>query len=606
MWISESEHAPAEFPKGLFSLSSPTWIEGLSGLIPIGSRPYWLVDSTPSVLNRIYRGDKLFMSSKKLRIVPLGGLGEVGKNMMAYEYGENILVVDTGIMFPENDMLGIDYIIPDFNYLLDKQHLVRGIIITHGHEDHTGAIRHVIDLINAPIYATQLTRGLIEIKLARSRMLEKTTIHTIHPGDQVNIGPFKVEFFHVCHSIPDGVGLGITTPAGLIIHSGDYKFDHTPVDGWPTDYAKLGEFSGRGVLALLADSTNADKPGWTPSERVIDPAFDQVFISAKGRIIIASFASLISRIQQVVNAACRHGRKVAFFGTSMIENVRIARKLGYLEIPEELLLTAEQALRMEPHQVVLMSTGTQGEPSSILGRLSTGTNRHFDIIPGDTVVLSSHPIPGNEESVHRTINRLFRRGANVIYEPIAPVHVSGHASQEEMKLLLHLVKPKYFIPIHGELRHLKQHAILAQDVGVHAENIVVVENGQVVEFENGKMTLGERVPGGYVFVDGSGVGDVGPSVVREREALARDGIVVISLVLSKKSGRLIEEPEILTRGFVYHRDADELLNVARKRISDTVSRGNGNLQTDIEQTIKAFFYNETKRRPMVFVTINRV
>lgn len=552
------------------------------------------------------RGDNFNMSSKKLRIVPLGGLGEVGKNMMAYEYGENILVVDTGIMFPENDMLGIDYIIPDFNYLSDKQHLVRGIIITHGHEDHTGAIRHVIESINAPIYATRLTRGLIEIKLARSRMLEKTTINTIRAGDQVNIGPFKVEFFHVCHSIPDGFGLGITTPVGLIIHSGDYKFDHTPVDGWPTDYAKLGEFSGRGVLALLADSTNADKPGWTPSERVIDPAFDQVFSTAPGRIIIASFASLISRIQQVVNAAQRHGRKVAFFGTSMIENVRMARKLSYLEIPDELLLTPEQALRMPPHQVVLMSTGTQGEPSSILGRLSTGTNRHFDIIPGDTVVLSSHPIPGNEESVHRTINRLFRRGANVIYEPIAPVHVSGHASQEEMKLLLHLVKPKYFIPIHGELRHLKQHAALAQEVGVPPENIAVVENGQVVEFENGKMTLGERVPGGYVFVDGSGVGDVGPSVVREREALARDGIVVISLVLSKKTGRLIEEPEIITRGFVYHRDAEELLNVARKRISDTVSRGNGNLQTDIEQTVKAFFYNETKRRPMVFVTINRV
>ena len=546
------------------------------------------------------------MSNKKLRIVPIGGLGEVGKNMMAYEYGENILIVDTGIMFPENDMLGIDYIIPDFNYLLNKRDLVRGIVITHGHEDHTGAIHHVLEAINAPIYATQLTRGLLEVKIARSRLSEPVSMTTVQAGEQAKIGPFQVEFFHVCHSIPDGVGLGITTPAGLVIHSGDYKFDHTPVDNWPTDYAKLGEFSGRGVLALLADSTNADKPGWTPSERVIDPAFDQVFSAAPGRIIIASFASLISRMQQVASAAERHGRKLAFVGTSMVENVKMARKLGYLRIPDERLVGVEQALKLPPDQVVLMSTGTQGEPSSIMGRLSTGTNRHFDIIPGDTVVLSSHPIPGNEESVHRTINRLFRRGANVIYQPIAPVHVSGHASQEEMKLLLHLVKPKFFIPIHGELRHLRQHAILAREVGLPEENIAVIENGQALEFEDGKMKYGERVPGGYVFVDGASVGDVGPSVVREREALAREGIVVISLVLDRGTGRLREEPEIITRGFVYKRDADDLLAVARRRIVETVSRGNGNLQNDVEQTIKAFFYNETKRRPLVFVTISRV
>jgi ribonuclease J len=339
---------------------------------------------------------------------------------------------------------------------------------------------------------------------------------------------------------------------------------------------------------------------------VIDPAFDQVFSAAPGRIIIASFASLISRMQQVANAAERHGRQMAFVGTSMVENAKMARKLGYLNIPDDLIVSIDQALRMSPDQVVLMSTGTQGEPSSIMGRLSTGTNRQFDIIHGDTVVLSSHPIPGNEESVHRTINRLFRRGANVIYEPIAPVHVSGHASQEEMKLMLHLVKPKYFIPIHGELRHLRQHAILAQEVGVPAENVAIIENGQVIEFENGSMSLGERVPGGYVFVDGSGVGDVGPSVVREREALARDGIVVISLMLDKQTGRLHDEPEILTRGFVYQRDADDLLAIARKRITETVSRGNGNLQNDIEQTVRAFFFNETKRRPTVFVTIRRI
>jgi ribonuclease J len=546
------------------------------------------------------------MSNKKLRITPLGGLGEVGKNMILYEYGDNILVVDTGIMFPENDMLGIDYIIPDFNYLLEKRHLVRGIIITHGHEDHTGAIRHVIEEIQAPIYATPLTRGLLEVKLAKGGLLEKADLRTVEAGETAHINPFEVEFFHVCHSIPDGVGLGITTPAGLVVHSGDYKFDHTPVDGWPTDYAKLGEFSGRGVLALLADSTNADTPGWTPSEKVIDPAFDKVFSKAKGRIIVASFASLISRMQQVVNAAQRHNRKVAFVGMSMVENAKMAIRLGYLSIPEGLQVNIDQALKMDPSQIVLMSTGTQGEPTSIMGRLSTGTNRQFDVIPGDTIVLSSHPIPGNEESIYRTINRLFRRGANVIYEPIESVHVSGHASQEEMKLLIHLVKPKFFIPIHGELRHLKQHATIAKEVGVPEENVAVIENGQMIEFEDGMMSLGDRVPGGYVFVDGSRVGEVGPSVVREREALAKDGIVIISLVLEKSSGQLIDEPEILTRGFVYKRDAKDLLALAKNRITDTISRGNGNIQDDIEQTVKSFFYNETKRRPMVFVTINRL
>jgi len=542
----------------------------------------------------------------KLRIIPLGGLGEVGKNMMAYQYENNILVVDTGLMFPENDMLGIDYIIPDFQYLLDNRDKVRGIVITHGHEDHTGAINHVLEQINAPIYATPLTRGLLEVKIARNGSGERARLNTVNAGETVQIGPFTVEFFHVCHSIPDGVGLGITTPAGLVVHTGDYKFDHTPVDNWPTDYAKLAEFSDRGVLALLADSTNADKPGWTPSERVIDPAFDEVFRTAQGRIIFASFASLISRMQQVANAAVRHGRKMAFAGTSMVENAKIARKLGYLDIPDDVLVSIDQALKMSPKQVALMTTGTQGEPSSIMGRLSTGTNRQFDIIPGDTVVLSSHPIPGNEENVSRTINRLFRRGANVIYESIAPVHVSGHASQEEMKLMLHLVKPRYFMPIHGELRHLKQHASLAKQVGIPEERIAIVENGQVVEFKNGEMRLGERIPGGYVFVDGSGVGEVGPSVVREREVLARDGFVLVNLMLERNTCRLIDEPEIITRGFVHTPEADDLLEATRKLVVQTVNcASNGRMQNDLEQTLKSFLYSKTKRRPMVFVTLSQ-
>ena len=551
------------------------------------------------------------MSNKKnnhaarLRIIPLGGLGEVGKNMMAYQYGENILVVDVGLMFPDNDMLGIDYIIPDFQFLIENRSKIRGIIVTHGHEDHTGAIHHLMQQIDAPIYATPLTRGLLEVKLSRGGLLDRVQMNTIQAGEQVQIGPFTVEFFHVCHSIPDGVGLGITTPAGLVIHTGDYKFDHTPVDNWPTDYAKLAEFSGRGVLALLADSTNADKPGWTPSERVIDPAFDQVFRDAKGRIIIASFASLISRMQQVANAAVRHGRKMAFVGTSMVENARMARKLGYLDIPENVVVSVDQALKLSPKEIVLMSTGTQGEPSSIMGRLSTGTNRQFDIIPGDTVVLSSHPIPGNEESVYRTINRLFRRGANVIYEAIAPVHVSGHASQEEMKLMLNLVRPKYFIPIHGELRHLRQHAQIAQQVGIPAERIATVENGQVIELVDGEMRLGERLPGGYVFVDGAGVGEIGPDVMREREILARDGFVLVNLTLDRNSCHLVEDPEIITRGFVHTSEADDLMVAARKMVVQAINcASNGRMKSDIEQTLKSYLYSKTKRRPMVFVTMS--
>lgn len=545
------------------------------------------------------------MSDNKLRIIPLGGLGEVGKNMMVYEYGQNILIVDAGLMFPENDMLGVDYIIPDFQYLLDKADWVRGVVITHGHEDHTGAISHLMEKINAPIYATPLTRGLVEAKLSRNGGISKVRLNTIQAGDTAWIGPFQVEFFHVCHSIPDGVGLGISTPAGLVVHTGDYKFDHTPVDGWPTDYAKLAELSNRGVMALLADSTNADRPGWTPSEKVIDGAFREVFRNAKGRIIIASFASLISRMQQVGNAAMEHGRKMAFVGASMIENAKIARKLGYLDLPDDLVVSLEQALKMNAHDVVLMSTGTQGEPASIIGRLSMGTNSTFDVQSGDTVVLSSHPIPGNEESVYRTINRLFGRGANVIYENIAPVHVSGHASQEEMKLLLHLVKPKYFIPIHGELRHLHQHANIARQVGLPGENISVIENGRVVEFEGGQMKIGERLPGGYVFVDGSGVGDIGVGEVREREALARDGLVLVNLTLDHESRKLRDEPEIITRGFIHNQAGDELMEAARQMIKGAVRNADGDLQGDLQQAVKSFLFNRTRRRPTVFVTISK-
>ena len=546
------------------------------------------------------------MSKSKLRIIPLGGLGEVGKNMMAYEYDKDILIVDTGLMFPENDMLGIDYIIPDFQYLADKTDRVKGIVITHGHEDHTGAIHHVLEMVNAPVYATPLTRGILEAKLARNGMAQKADLRTVQAGTSVQIGAFKVDFFHVCHSIPDGVGLGIETPAGLVVHTGDYKFDHTPVDNWPSDYAKLAEFSRRGVLALLSDSTNSERPGWTPSERVVDAGFEAVFSKATGRIILATFASLISRIQQAANAAARHGRKIAVVGPSMVDNVKIARKLGYLDIADNLLVPIDQALALKDSEVVLVCTGSQGEPSSILGRLSMGTNRQFDVKPGDTIVLSSHPIPGNEEIVYRTINRLFQRGANVIYEAIAPVHVSGHASQEEMKLLFHLTRPKYFIPVHGEIRMLKQNASLAEQVGIPKENIAVVENGQVIEFENGVMKLAERIPGGYVFVEGTDVTDMDPSVMREREIMSRDGVVVVKMTIDGKTNQLLADPEITARGFRLGIDSDAVVNAARKRVVDTLARANGSLQADLEQVVKNVIYSEIHRRPLVLVAVNKL
>jgi ribonuclease J len=545
-------------------------------------------------------------NNKKLRIIPIGGLGEVGKNMTLYEYGNDILIVDVGLMFPENDMIGIDYIIPDFSEVLkDIKDKIRGIVITHGHEDHTGAIQHLLEEVNAPIYATPLTRGLVEVKLNRNGLAGKADLHTVNAGDTVQIGAFKVEFFHVCHSIPDAVGLGIETPAGLVVHSTDFKFDHTPVDNWPTDYAKLAEFAQRGVMALLADSTNATEPGWTESERVIDGALDTVFEEAEGRILVATFASLISRMQQVADAAERHGRKIAFTGRSMVDNMKMARELGYVDFPERLVVSLEKSLSMPDNQVVLMVTGSQGEPRSILGRLAAGTNRKFDVRKGDTIVLSSHPIPGNEESVYRTINNLFRRGANVIYEAIAPVHVSGHASQEELKLLLHLVRPKYLIPIHGELRMLKQHAKLAEEVGMPKENIAVVENGQVIEFENGKMKLGERLPGGYIFVDGSGVGDVDQDIVRERESLGRDGIMVVNLNLDSKNGNLQGEPEIISRGFMLSEDLQAIMGGLNKQLRKTVNKSNGNLEKNVLQATKSYLFQETKRSPFIFISVNR-
>jgi ribonuclease J len=541
----------------------------------------------------------------KLKIIPLGGLGEVGKNMTAYEFDRKIIIVDAGIMFPENDMLGIDYIIPDYEYVRARADQVIGIIITHGHEDHIGAIHHVLNDIPAPVYATALTRGLIEVKLARNGSSGNALLHTIEAGQTIELGPFKIEFYHISHSIPDAVGLGITTPAGLVVHMSDFKFDLTPVDGWPTDYAKLAEFAQRGVDLLLSDSTNAERPGWTPSEMVIGPAFDKVFADAEGRVLIATFASLISRIQQVADAAAKHGRKMALAGPSMIDNVKIARKLGYLNIADELLVPIDQALNMQGHKVVIMCTGSQGEPSSIVGRLSTGTNRQFDLKPGDTIVLSSHPIPGNEETISKTINRLIRRGATVIYDGVLPIHVSGHASQEELKFLINLVKPKHFLPIHGELRQLTRHAVLAEQVGIPKENILVVENGQTVELVGGKVKLGERIPGQYIFVDGESIGDIDNGVMHEREMLARNGILLVDISLDKLTGRLLQQPEIITRGYVSPQDAEKLIPEVRKRVMEIVNGGGLDNEKEIVSAVKSYLHEMVKRRPMVFVTLSK-
>ncbi|MDX1415259.1 MAG: ribonuclease J [Candidatus Promineifilaceae bacterium] len=542
----------------------------------------------------------------KLRIVPLGGLGEIGKNMTVIEFEDSMIIIDVGVMFPENDMLGIDTIIPDYKYILDKTDNILAVLVTHGHEDHIGGLQHLMKDVDAPIYATPLTKGLIEGRLRQAKILHQVDIRIFEAGDVLNIGPFKIEPFHVAHSIPDCVGFGITTPAGLIVHTGDYKFDHTPADGWPPDFAKLAEFSNRGVLALLADSTNADKPGWTPSESVVAEGFEEVFRKAEDRIIIATFASLISRIQQVADTAVKFGRKMAITGRSMRENTKIARHLGYLDIPDDLLVDIDKVSNMPPSHVVIMATGAQGEPSAVLGRLSHGRHRHLSIQEGDTVVFSAHAIPGNEEMVYRTINRLYQRGANVLYDQIANVHVSGHASREEMKLMINLIRPKFLIPVHGELRHLRLHGQLGEELGIPQQNIAVVENGTPLELTRDTLTICPRMPGGYIFVDGASVGDIGWSVVRDRDKLAQAGYFFAIVSLNGR-GQLVGTPEFRTRGFVDPQGAQDLFDGAEDTIDRAFQGGKGDrrkLVKRAEDMLSRYLYDETRRRPIVNVIIH--
>ncbi len=548
----------------------------------------------------------------KFKITPIGGLGEIGKNMTLFELGGDGFLIDCGIMFPANDMHGVDYIIPDFRWLEEREDIrLHGVCFTHGHEDHIGAVTHLVKAFpELPLYATPLTAGLLQVKLKNARLLKTTDLNTFEAGDTIQIGSFKLESFHVCHSIPDCVGYGVNTPYGVVVVTGDYKFDNTPVHGRKTDYARLAGFAQRGVALLLADSTNSDKAGWTQSEAVIGGALDRVFRQAKGRIMVATFASLMSRVQQVVNAARNHKRKVCITGYTMSEYAKIARKLGYLNVADDMLISIGQAQNMPAHKVVFMVTGSQGEPSAVLGKLASGRHRQLDVRENDTIILSSHPIPGNEEMVYRTINRLIQRGADVIYDPIESVHVSGHACQEEMRLMLNLTQPKHLIPVHGEIRHLHLHAKLAVDNGMRAENVTVIENGATVELDGRGVKVGERQPGGYVFVDGSGVGDVGRAVIRDREILAKDGFVLVSVNVDQRSGKLLDEPRIVSRGFVYLREAEDFLEQIRENIATTVNRSrrnlNGNRHTLVEENLSKLIYSETKRRPMIFSIVNEM
>jgi ribonuclease J len=548
------------------------------------------------------------LSQDSLRIIPLGGVGQIGKNMMVMEYDEQLIVIDCGLMFPESDMLGIDIVIPDMGYVFERKDRVRAIVITHGHEDHIGALPYLLERVNAPVYATRLTRGLIEVKLKEFHLLNGIELHTVSPDDLLDLSPFMVEFFHVCHSIPDGVGLGITTPVGLVVHTGDFKFDQTPVDGRLTDFAKLAELGGRGVHVLLSDSTNADTGGQTPSEQVVAETFDDIFARAPGRIIVATFASNISRVQQVVDTAHKYGRRVGIVGRSMINYAKKAAELDYLDISPDELLTPQQMNDLPPQQVAIACTGSQGEPTSALVRMALGEHRQVNIRPGDSVIVSATPIPGNEELVNRTLNNLFRAGADVHYYERSQVHVSGHASREEHKLMLNLTRPRFFVPIHGEYRHLVHHARMAEQVGIPHENIFVVESGTVLEFGPDWGRIDGQVAEGHVLVDGLGVGDVGNVVLRDRHLLSRDGFVVVVVAVDSDTGEVMEGPHIITRGFIYLRESAELLDRASQCVLEALKDGEPRAaaSADIKDSLAEFFYEQTKRRPMILPVVMEV
>lgn len=546
-----------------------------------------------------------------LRAIPLGGVGEVGRNMLVLEYDGNLLVIDCGLMFPEHDMLGIDIVIPDISYVVERQENLLGVLITHGHEDHHGALPYLLRALDrpVPIYAGQLTRGLIQVKLKEHRVLDKARLHVVEAGDRVEIGPFEADFFHVCHSIPDSMGIAVDTPVGMVVFSGEYKFDYTPTDGRLTDAQRLADYGGQGVLALFSDSTNVERVGYTPSERAISEEFEKIFAQAKGRIIAATFASNISRVQQVVTVARKYNRRVGLVGRSMVNNCHMAIDLGYLDIGRDELLRPGEIEKLPSHRVAIICTGTQGEPTSALVRMANQEHRWVTIQEEDSVILSASAIPGNEELVHRTINSLFRLGAMVYYPPMQPVHVSGHASQEEQKLLLTLTQPKFFVPVGGEYRHLVLHGQLAEQVGVPPQNIFVLESGEVIEFTEDSAHVGESVGGRYVYVDGLGVGDIGNIVLRDRHHLASDGFFIVVVALNRESGKLLDDVYVISRGFVYVRESEELLEEAKEQVVKALRR-HGSHPARLDDTIKTvlgqFLYERTKRRPMILPMVMEV
>ncbi len=556
-------------------------------------------------------------AAAQLRVIPLGGLGGIGKNIMLLESGENILIVDAGLMFPDSDMHGVDVVIPESEYLLNRLDWIRGIVLTHGHEDHIGALPYLIDQgLDAPVYATALTMGLLQGKLAEHGLLAQTELHTVTEDDVIALEPFTVEFFHTCHSFPDSVGVSVSTPAGRVILTSDYKFDDTPVDGKLTQVDKLQRWGDEGVLLLLGDSTNVETEGSTPSETKVEDMLDEIFDRVDGRVILATFASNISRVQQIINIARKHGRRVGMIGRSMVNNVKIAIGLGYLDIRQDELLTAHEMEALPSHKVTIIATGSQGEPTSAMVRMSMGDQRQISLRPGDTVVLSATPIPGNEELFNRTVDNLFRRGARVVYHEISDdVHVSGHGGKDDYRRMLELVRPRYFIPVHGAYRHLVLHGELAQSTGIPSERVFVVEDGQVVEFgrfeeeeDEVQARLGEHVSANHVFVDGLGVGDVGGVVLRDRRHLGSDGFLVCILALDEFDGSILYGPEIISRGFVYIRDNEGLIlraeEIVRSEVKGKVAPSA--LSRRIRNALASFCSNEMGRRPMILPVVIQV
>ncbi|MFH1032845.1 MAG: ribonuclease J [Chloroflexota bacterium] len=548
------------------------------------------------------------MPKSKLKIIPLGGLSEIGKNMMAMEYEDDIIIIDAGLMFPEEEMLGIDLVIPDISYLLERREKIRGILITHGHEDHIGALPYVLPQINVPVYATRLVRGLISVKLKERKSANRPNLRVVGFGNRITLGKFRVEFFPVCHSIPDSAGLIIYTPVGTIVHSGDFKLDHTPINDKPTDLSRLAQLGGRGLLLLLSDSTYAELPGYTPSERDVGETLDRVIAEAPGRVIITTFSSLISRIQQVIDAAAKHQRRVFIVGRSMSETSRMAMELGYLKAPEGILARLDELRHMPHNKVVFITTGSQGEPTSALVRIANKDHPQLHIVPGDTVVISASPIPGNEALINRTVDTLFKQGAEVLYSRIAPVHVHGHASQEELKLLLTLTRPKFFVPIHGEYRHLTIHGKLAESVGIPKNHIFVLEDGDVLELDNESGKVTGKVAVSNVYVDGLSVGDMDSVVLRDRRMLSKDGVVMVVIAVNQQTGKLVGRPDILSRGFVdttETKDMQDMMEESRDLVAKAIDRGGahpadwGFINSKVRDTLNRFYYDKTRRRPMV-------